>query len=221
MGRPEEVARSLKEGKSPGMIAEILGVSHTSVMGYLYRALGQGLILKSHILFVIERLKAAGETLGYDDLQVHAQLTKSGVASDDMRTLVSGLEVALHRKIREVLVQAYGPEDWWRKGVPESVRVDCVTLRERDPEPAPEPYSYTTLIDLKRILERQWNTFAKALPKTVSSHKNQVLSSITKVNQLRNRVMHPVSDYEPNEDEFRFLSELPDHLQLQRWGTPD
>jgi hypothetical protein len=79
------------------------------------------------------------------------------------------LEQLLHLYIQNALLNTYG-SDRWRNGVPENICAECAATRERDPEPAAEPYCYTTLIHLKKIIDRRWSLFSKLVAKGPSSN---------------------------------------------------
>ena len=70
------------------------------------------------------------------------------------------LEKFLHQYTRETLRQEYG-EHWWRKGIPDTIRAECAAALRRYPEPAAEPYCYTTLVHLKDVFEKRWDLFLK------------------------------------------------------------
>ncbi len=53
MGRPEEVAALIKQGKSPQQIRDELDRTTSTVQGYLWRAVGEKLIMFSDIAFAI------------------------------------------------------------------------------------------------------------------------------------------------------------------------
>ena len=85
-------------------------------------------------------------------------------------------------------------------GIPENIRAECAETLERDPEPAAEPYCYTTLIHIKEIIDRQWKLFSTVMAKRPASNRAQFLSGLTRLNQIRNRVMHAAKGNPPDED---------------------
>ena len=54
MARKHEAVTYLNQGRSPAAIADAMGISFDSVMGYLYNQVGEGRIRRSDILFAIE-----------------------------------------------------------------------------------------------------------------------------------------------------------------------
>lgn len=125
--------------------------------------------------------------------------------------LVAVSEKILHRFIKRRLIEALGEsEDAWRaKGVPETIRVECVNMREKDPRRHP-PYSYTYLIDLKGILDKNWrrcfeDDFQKV--KGLVKSKKEFLDSLDRLNEIRNTVMHPVRDI-PTDADHEFARQM-------------
>ena len=241
MGRPQEVADLLSTGLSPGEIASDLGISYTSVMQYLYTAIGAGYIRRSDVLFsippqerdAIEQLIAeTGSLYWYDiwrqasdqgreldrrHLETYLELRDVRVSMGDMYEFLSSVEVTLHDAIKAVLREEYGDTDWWRKGVPERVRVECAQLLEKDADPAPDPYCYTTFIHLRDIFDKQWALFSQCLPSRAAQNKKEFLADLLRLNSIRNRVMHPVKGGSLTEDDFQFVRGLYKEMQPGNW----
>jgi hypothetical protein len=155
--------------------------------------------------------------------------------------LLSEIERTLHEQIRMILVEEIVIEEeeyetkeilwrrkaketaWWRKGVPEKVRVDCARAREQDTQLVPEhPYSYTTLINLKEIIcnkakGKGWHLFKDRLPKSVAAHKDDFEENLDRLNGIRNRVMHPVRGAPPSEEDLKFVRRMQETLHLSKW----
>ena len=98
-------------------------------------------------------------------------------------------------------------EKFWRKGIPAPVRKRCQERREEDDEPS-APFRYTTLIDLAEIIDKKWSLFQPVLPKHYMSNKQLLSSDFTRLNRIRNTVMHPVKRREWSEDDFEFTKRL-------------
>jgi hypothetical protein len=125
-----------------------------------------------------------------------------------MYEMVRDIELALHDRIRDAFVAAFGEEHWWRKGVPATVRAECAALYEHDPDPAPDAFAYTTLIHLREILEKRWDILAAALPKPMQSDRKKLMSDLVTLNRIRNAVMHPVRRAAFTDREFLFVREF-------------
>lgn len=233
MGRPAETAELILRGLSPASIADRLKISFSSVMPYLYTAVGLGIIRRSDILFSIDKavrhdieayisevsnlsnintmkhLQAKGHLLKRDDLNIYLELRNSGAWAVDMYKFLTEIELVLHRKIYEILSEEFGSQEegWWRKGVPLNIRNECVKGREEDTEHPDEPYCYTTLVHLKVILDKNWSLFQRHLPKNMSSDKGALKRELDRINGLRNKIMHPVRSGPPSKEDFEFARE--------------
>jgi hypothetical protein len=222
-----------------------MGVTFDTVMGYLYNQVGEGSIRRSAILYSIDRdtraaieralteskgpdphlissaLRASGVEVPFGDIEVYLKLRDARVPFADMYQDLRDVEITLHTFIRLALHLAFGVEDWWRKGVPENIRVECVAQREKDAEPAAEPYCYTTLIQLRDILDKRWDVFSKLIGTEVAANKKTLLSALQRMNRLRNFVMHPVKGINPTESDFEEMAKISAVLQKMFQGFLD
>lgn len=182
MGRPHDVAKLVREGKSFDEIAAELGISEKSVEQYAHRAIGEGLLRESDVYNSPEAL--LGDL--YEDLR--------------------RIEIRVHSRIHRALVQCYGDgeSNWWRKGMPERIRVKCHERRERDIDEPCEPFCYCDLLDLDAILEDQWTNLNDLFP-DYTSNRTQLSKDLRQLNGIRNKVMHPLRGLVPGEDEFAFV----------------
>jgi len=241
MARRHEAVEWLRKGCSPSQIAANMGVTVATVMGYLYNQVGEGRIRRSDIVFSIDqntrdmveeaisqvnttywydifcKIKQSGKSVNRDDLMIYLDLRDARVALGDMYEIIRDIEVALHSALRNVLIAEYGATDWWREGIPPNIRAECAASLEMDSVPAEQPYCYTNLMHLKEILDKQWRLFSRILPQRVASDKKKLLSDLTKLNQIRNNVMHPVRGVSPTDKDFAFVRELRDYLELEGW----
>jgi transcriptional regulator with XRE-family HTH domain len=242
MARKHEAVSWLGRGLSLAEIAERMGVSIEQLMGYLFNQVGEGGIRRSDILFAIggetrmavQAVKQEhGEidrwqirrivTSQYPGVNAHeawvyVTLSKPEVYLGDMYWYLYTLEKFFHVYIQSVLMKAHGG-DWWRMGIPENIRAECAATRERDPEPAAEPYCYTTLIQIKEIMDRRWNLFSKVVAKRPASNKAEFLSGLTRLNQIRNRVMHASKGNPPDENDFRVIREFIAFADFGNWTS--
>lgn len=202
MGRPHQTAKLVKSGFSPHQIAELLGISLESVLGYLNRAVGEGCLRRSDIYFAVPPQVRQGPDL--------AKYSDARAAFGDLYEDIRAIEIHIHRMVRLVLEQDLGNEEsgWWREGVPESVRVKCQERREKDVDVPCEPYCYTDLLDLGKIIEANWNSFQVALPACYASNRKALLDDLRRLNRIRNKVMHPVRGVAPDEADFDFVHGL-------------
>ncbi len=234
-----ELARA---GKTPSAIADQLDVPFATVMSHLFGLVGEGAIKRSDIVFSFDQdtrdaIELAIEEQGTadsrklrkaltrqdvqirrEDLAVYLTLRDARVALGDMYEMVRDAELALHDRIREAFVGKFGEEHWWREGIPANVRAECAALFEHDPDPAPDAFSYTSLIHLREILDKRWDVLAPALPKALQSDRKKLLSDLVTLNRIRNAVMHPVRRAAFTDREFLFLR---DFLRGLRDGAGD
>ena len=177
----------------------------------------------------------AGIDLGVEELQFYLMYIGKTFWAGETYELLCEIERTLHDQIKRILVEKIPVSKdevdvdhwsearetaWWRKGVPQEVRIDCVRKREEDSQLVPEhPYCYTNLISLKKIIfsKKRWPLFVNRLPKAVAAHKDDFADRLDTLNSIRNRVMHPVRGTPPNEGDFRFVRRMHEMLHLSKW----
>jgi hypothetical protein len=237
----KEIVRLLLEGNSPTAISEKLGLTVHSVQKQLWAQVGEGKLRRSDILFsfspnlrrAVERLIEELETTSWiplyraikkqkiaiarEDLKMYLDLRDARVALGDMYELIRSIELDLHRFIKNTFVGLYGDDDgqWWREGIPESIRANCAATRERDPEPAEEAFCYTHFIDIVEILDKRWKILSPYLPKSLTADKQALLADLKRINAIRNSVMHPVRGVAIDEDDFEFVHNFRMSLDLK------
>jgi hypothetical protein len=150
---------------------------------------------------------------------VYLDFRRAPVVLGDMYEIVRGIEVRLHRFMKAVFIREFGEEEWWRSGVPDNIRAECAALREKDTDPAPEPYNYTHLIALREILDRKWAVVNQYLPSDLAQNKKELLDRLLQLNRIRNNVMHPVRGGQLAEEEFEFVFNL--DADLGPLGLPE
>jgi hypothetical protein len=230
--RRKNAGRLLLEGRSPTQIAAELHFSLGMVLNFLYHEVGLGRLRRSDILFSIDpmmrhaveqaiaqsgstvpgkvrrALERAGLQVPRGDLNVYLHLRDSRVDLGDMYEFIREVELRLHTLVQEALIAQYGKGEWWRKGVPLHVREDCALTNERDSEPVASLYCYTTVMHLRQIFDREWPTLSRNLPGQIRADKSEFLASLTRLNRIRNVVMHPVKGILLNENDFDFVRRL-------------
>jgi hypothetical protein len=158
-----------------------------------------------------------------DEACFYRDLRKPEVYVGDMFWYLYMIEAFLHGYVKGVLQHEYGAtgDDWWYVGIPENIRCSCTETRERDPDRIDDSYAYTTLMNLKEIIDRRWNLFCRYFPKDLSSKKAWFLAGLTRMNQIRNRVMHAAKGVPPTEDDFRELQDFLKNAEIVNWrSTP-
>ena len=234
MGVREDALKMLREGLSPKEITRARGVNINPTLGYLDQLVGRGDLRRSDIFFsvpkdirnaipaslikgriltiqeVSSRLKKRHINADPEDIIVVIKYGDSRHALGDMYEDMRTIETYLHQTIQETLEEKYGEElmGWWRQGIPEPIRKNCVIRQEEDSEPVPDPYCYTDLMDLWQILDKQWTVFNKVLPDEITKNKQDLRRKMVRLNTIRRNVMHPVRGVVPSEDDFEFVRDL-------------
>jgi len=224
-----EAVNLLKQGLSPTEIISKLGLNRNTIFQYLSWGIGEGLIRRSDIVFsydlntrntiesismkmnsidksiIFKEVRKENLLLTRETIEGYLNFRDARFVWGDMYEYIRDIELDFHTFIKNFLVSEYGDKDWWRKGVPEEIRVDCTRLFEIDNEPASEPFCYTTFIQIGKILEHQWNIFKEKLPDKMSSNRKQLLARLKRLNQIRNSVMHPIKGIQLTEEDFEFI----------------
>jgi hypothetical protein len=164
---------------------------------------------------------AAAKGFGWHEVDLYCRLRDPSVFRGDLYEYLADTEVALHRMVRQTLIEAFGEgeREWWRNGVPAEIRKRCVQTREDDPDPV-EDFAYTTLIDLSKIIEHNWKLFVGRVPSRFAQDKKRLLSEFARLNALRNAVMHPVKGLGWGREEFSFVREWYRDFAIPRNGAP-
>lgn len=223
---PESEAEELlREGKTPSEIAGSMGISVTLAIQYLRTRVGDGSLRFSDIYFAFSSesrkiLQAALPTKGAngdaeipalpihglcrEELELFESLRHWRVFAGDMYEYVSEIEIGAHQMVRDLLQQEFSSDrgDWWCKGVPEQIRQKCLSRSEED-KFLLEPFAYTDLIDLSKIIEKNWMIFNTFQDCGVSRRK--FASDFSRLNRIRNAVMHPAKLRKWSEDDFEFV----------------
>lgn len=232
MLRKNHAAELLREGLPPSEIARQMGTSPAAVLQYLCLKIGEGDLRRSDIAFslgpelraAIEEsitrtgslhasalardLRAHGIDADRHDIAVYIQYRRARVVLGDMYELLRAVEMRMHTFVKQAFILEYGEDQWWRSGVPETIRAECAALLEKDPEPASEPYCYTHLMSLREILDKRWSILSKYMPTELLNRKKDLLERLLRLNRIRNGVMHPVRNSAFTEDDFEFVRNL-------------
>lgn len=219
----------LREGCGLDEISARLGLSMDKVIQDLRLQAGEGELKLSEIFFAIlpekrarieSVIREAGTSsptelqklpalkrFAWHEIDLYCRLRDPRVFRGDLYEYLADTELALHRIVKTVLVEAFGPEEnqWWRQGVPGEIRKACVQIREDDPEPVDDNFAYTTLIQLGKIIDQSWNLFRTRLPSELAQDKKRLLREFARLNSLRNGVMHPVKGKTWGREDFEFV----------------
>lgn len=240
MGAREECADLVRKGITPAEIARRRGVSKQTIYGYIDQVIGRGDLRRSDVAFTVARatrrlveetvdttkwtlperiskyLERKGTPASVDDVETLLRYgSKSGVLGE-MYEDIRAIEVGLHQLVRVALEGEYGKGEsgWWRKGVPEAIRMSCHRKREQDPEPVDDPYRYTDLVELREVLVRNWDVVARRLPPDAASDRRALAADLLALNVIRRNVTHPVRGVVPDDSDFEFVRSLRMRLRV-------
>jgi hypothetical protein len=160
-----------------------------------------------------------------EEIKLYLHCFDKGFTDGRVYEVLCVIERTLHIRIKEILVRKYGVKvaEWWKKGIPKDVRLECAKLREQDTEFDDNqriPYTYTTFGNLRKILESDRNLFEQHVPLHAIGNPpdfEEFEMALGKLNKIRNRVMHPVTHYPPTEDDFHFVNEMRTKLEYNNW----
>ncbi len=206
------MAEGIARGLTPAEIADELRIAHSTVLSYLETAVGKGLVRRSDIYFTLRRENHRSSMIR-EDQQVAARFGSAAHAMGDMYEDLRDIETTLHGRIRSALERQYGPDkkDWWLQ-LPLETRNKCNERCEED-NLSLDPYCYTDLLDLRKIVDKNWSVLQTEMG-GFSSDKPRLMSELVRLNRIRNMVMHPTRGTRPNEADFRFMKDLRRDLQL-------
>jgi hypothetical protein len=175
----------------------------------------------SSIIFTDPQLRDS-VSFNYDNCYIYVKYSEK--LKGDFYSYIALIETIYHRLIKEILLDAYDSNqtiynrddlyNWWRKGIPVEIRVKLVEAFERDTEPASSPYCYTNFIVMADVIKKNWNLFEKYLPNDEKSNKKAYLDKFVTLNRYRNIIMHPIKGIYLGLDDFIFIKEFFEELQI-------
>lgn len=238
MGSRHQTVELLRQGLSITQIAKQRERAVSTVVQHIRLQLGEGQLSPAEVILScpperraqLDQLHLKHQNHTYRTFEKHAQaqgfsreeaqlyfdVRRSAAFRGDIYVMISDIELALHNLVSESLMDEFGPneEQWWRLGVPATVRKSCVQAREDDPNPVADPFCYTTFIHLSEIINSNWRVFQLIFPDKIVGSKKSLLSRLGKLNQLRNAVMHPVKRKAWSEGELQALKEMHDLIAV-------
>lgn len=118
------------------------------------------------------------------------------------------VELDMDALIRSVLVREFGDGEagWWRQGVPVAVRSACVLRREDYMAALLEPWRFMDLMNYWEILNARWPVFSPLFTAPATPSKPDLKRDFLALNDLRNRIMHPVRSMPPTEPDFDLVA---------------
>jgi hypothetical protein len=119
---------------------------------------------------------------------------------------IHSVEVSLFDTIKGVLTQRF-PKNRWHDGVTLEIRKAAAELHEEHKGAVPKE-GCLNFVHLKSVVEKQWSLFEPVLSRKPNSKKD-VTERLARLNELRNRLSHPMRlRFEPiTEAEALFIDE--------------
>lgn len=117
----------------------------------------------------------------------------------DVGVMISQIEVSLFSWVIKRLKDEFG-QMWWTEGIPEAIRVQCVTRREQEGTSEKTPHeAYLTLIDIRDVLRKNWKLFGATIEKIGDCQgKDRATDWLVELNELRKLWAHPIKQlYSP------------------------
>ena len=141
----------------------------------------------------------------------------------ELYELLREFELGLHGFLKQVLVGKLGAgrEGWWLQGVPQQVRSKCAMRSEEIGQVEVDLWKMTDLLDLWDVMEKQWKVFGQLFRAPDTPGKRELASDFRRINEVRNRVMHPVRETPPEEDDFSFVAIMVGRLEAARRAGGD
>ena len=117
--------------------------------------------------------------------------------------------------IKQQLKKEYGENAWWNRGISKEIQKKCADARIDTGSDEPD-HNFLCTIHYRGIINDNWPLLGAYFtpPGMENSKKEKRLSWLVELNIIRQRYSHPQRDV-ITEDEYNFLVELYDWLQVQ------
>jgi DGQHR domain-containing protein len=132
------------------------------------------------------------------------------------KEIIDHMEVTLQRNIIDELKFVYGIEDeiWWYEGIPQPIRMKVSSRMEDDKNKRGGKEYYFDLLDYKKIIHDNWETFEKKFG-FGKGGKDKRTEWLDFVNETRKIVAHASSGKMVSIDHYQKLLDLNQWLGLQ------
>lgn len=135
------------------------------------------------------------------------ELSKNTSRQLSMYNYIAQIEKTIHKFVKNTLKSKFGTQEsgWWRQGIQEDIRKKCKIRLEEDPKPSSSAFNYTDMLDLSKIISKNWSLFQNLLPRNYCANHKALESDFVRLNLIRNEVMHPVKNKNWSKDDFQFV----------------
>ncbi len=114
--------------------------------------------------------------------------------STSVSQLIEKTEIQLFTWLLDLLKKEFGDTDWWRKGIPQEIRIKCQSTKEKDENFSHiPPEGYLTLIDFRKIVQKNWRLCdAKIQDIGGQQGKDRGTAWVVELNEMRKIWAHPI-----------------------------
>ena len=222
----------IKSGTSIKEIKRRSSMTFSDIQDYFLKLVGQGRLLNSSIYFCWsdnernimqdfldgKQTKAVVEDndISEHEIALFSFLRDKYVFYSDLYSIISFLEINIHSLVKRELKRKF-KENWWREGVPESLRQKLASDHERDDIPPnyvtedENKMCYTSFVNLFEIMRKNWTEIfgqPNVLPPIYTADRPKLEKDILKLNRIRNQTMHPLKGNKVRKNAVKFLLEL-------------
>ena len=228
MANRTQIVLLIRDGHCPSYISRNLGISVTATIEQLWACVGMGAIRVTDVFFSfrgeqIRRLKSEckAKKLGdqidevalnrldlvTEEVELFEIISTKQVYGEELYEYISEIETAIHQFIKGVLKKEFGEGEtgWWREGITLDIRQKCQGRREEDDDPSDSVFAYTDLIDLSKIIQKNWPLFKDLVDPEYGQNRRKMLSDFVILNNFRKAIMHPVKKKQWTEEDYRFI----------------
>ncbi|MFW9948475.1 MAG: hypothetical protein ACFFDX_16740 [Candidatus Odinarchaeota archaeon] len=138
-------------------------------------------------------------------VRIKSVINKSNIRNRSYcRDLISNIEKLIHDKIQQNLKNKFG-DGWWVEGVKKDIRKKISAMFEEN-DCCGDKFDYTSILDLKHIWVKNLSWISKYSPfKEWQTNENIIKRDFIKLNRIRNFLMHSTRDYDPSDEDKKFL----------------
>lgn len=140
--------------------------------------------------------------------------TMKAQTNDNAKTVIDNIERSLKNITLQVLKTKFGETYWWKRGIPESIRIECNLRAEKSLDVNSQPEDFFDLIHYREIAMNNWLNFQDIIGDGKGNEsKDKRTKWIAFVNEQRKKVSHA------SRGEYVSLDELSKLEYYHNWFT--
>lgn len=232
------VAGLIRDGRSPTRTAAELRITGSDVRHCILLQVAEGGLTRSEVIISIpavtrqeyERLILSSQDQDYlsvighcrsrlgngsfEEFQLYFEFRNS--LRSDTYNLLEQVDTWFRNVVRARLEIAYGKEEtgWWKRGIPEEIRMACLKCREADPYQPAEPYSYSTIKQLGEIVNLNWNLFVGVIPLAFANGNRELQNRTAELDAIRDAVLNPAKQLSIQDEDFAVVLSAKNALMI-------